>query len=32
MYVDEHTKAFINKIKKLGLYIQKPKLIIKGKL
>ena len=32
MYADEHTKAFINKIEKLGLYIQKPKLIIKGKL
>ena len=31
MHADEHTKVFINKIENLGLYIQKSKLIIKGK-
>ena len=32
MYTDEHTKVFINNKKKLGLYIQKSMVIIKGKL
>ena len=32
MYTDEHTKVFINNQKKLGLYIQKSMVIIKGKL
>ena len=29
---DEYTKAFINKMEKVGLYIQKSKAIIKVKL
>ena len=29
---DECTKVFVNKIEELGLYIQKSKAIIKGKL
>ena len=29
---DEHTQVFMNEIEELGLYIQKSKLIIKGKL
>ena len=33
MYTDEHTKVFINNIeKKLGVYIHKSTVIIKGKL
>ena len=32
MHADEHTKLFMNKIQELGLYIQKSKIIIKGKL
>ena len=32
MYADEHTKVFMNKIEELGLYTQKYKVIIKGKL
>ena len=32
MHTDEHTKVFMNKIQELGLYIQKSKVIIKGKL
>ena len=31
-HADEHTKVFMNKIYKLGLYIRKSKLIIKDKL
>ena len=32
MHADEHTKVFMNKTEKLGLYIQKSMVIIKGKL
>ena len=32
VHADEHTKVFMNKIEKLGLCIQKFKVIIKGKL
>ena len=32
IYADEHTKVFMNNIKKLGLYIQKSRVIIKCKL
>ena len=31
VHPDEHTKVFINKIEELGLYIQKSKVIIRGK-
>ena len=32
MHADKHTKLFMNKIQELGLYIQKSKVIAKGKL
>ena len=32
MHADEHPKIFLNKIEKLSRYIQKSKVIIKGKL
>ena len=32
MPADKHTKVFMNKIEELVLYIQKCKVIIKGKL
>ena len=32
LHADEHTIVLINKIKELSLYIQKSKVIIKGKL
>ena len=32
MHPDERTKLFLNKIEKLGLYIRKSKVILKGKL
>ena len=32
MHADEHTVVLINKIEELGPYIQKSKVIIKGKL
>ena len=32
IHPDDHTKLFVNKIEKLGLYIKKSKIILKGKL
>ena len=32
MHADKHTKVFMSKIEELGLYIQKSKVIVKGKL
>ena len=32
LHAGEHALGFINKIKKLALYIQKSQVIIKGKL
>ena len=31
VHADEHMKVFLNKIEELGLYIQKSKVIIRGK-
>ena len=31
VHADEHTKVFLNKIEELGLYIQKSKVVIRGK-
>ena len=32
IHPDDHTKLFVNKIEKLGLYIEKSKVILKSKL